>query len=188
MKLLLITTDNSSADVLTDIYSKHNITAVVADNALVIDQSSYDLCIIYGSLGNDSFHTAVVEMLVAALAGNDKPLLGVGIGFEVVCRMLGADLSQLGDIDTGTLKVIPTDDGAKLFQGADPLCVTETKRWSVDELPKKLAVLAKSETGIEAVRHKTLPIYALQQLPQDFAYISDAKMVFQNLLSAFKIK
>ncbi len=83
---------------------------------------------------------------------------------------------------------MPTDDGAKVFQGSDPLCVVESKRWNIDELPKKLSVLARSETGIEAVRHKTLPLYGIQLLPKDFTYPSDAKMVFENLLAVFKLK
>jgi anthranilate/para-aminobenzoate synthase component II len=122
--------------------------------------------------------------LVQLLAGLDKPLIGVGIGYEVLCQVLGIDLDALADCAVGATRIIPTDDGAKLFQGTDPLLVKESMRWLVEELPKSCQVLARSDSGIEAFRHKKRPLTAIQQLPDDFTYPSDAKMVYANLFAA----
>ena len=79
----------------------------------------------------------------------------------------------------------PTDEGSKLFQGTDPIRVGETERWTIDEMPRELVVLARSESGIEAVRHRTKPVYGLQLRPEDFKYASDGKLVFANILDTF---
>ncbi len=188
MRLLLITTDTNPDRTLAGLYTKHDIKTASADDIDTVEADSYDVCIVYGGYGAADIKPGQYGLLMTFISAGTKPLLAVGFGFELVCRAFGADLAQLGELETGTVRILPTDDGAKLFQGSDPLCVKETRRWSVDELPKKLAILAKSETGIEAIRHKTLSIYALQQLPEDFVYASDAKMVFENLLAAYKIK
>ena len=128
---------------------------------------------------------STVSFVVGLLQSTEWPVLAVGFGFELLCAASGIDLSQFGDRGAGAEKIEPTTEGNKLFQGSDPLRVKPTERWLTDEFPKKLQVLARSDTGVEAVKHKTRLLYGLQQRPEDFVYPSDANMVYRNIFSAF---
>jgi anthranilate/para-aminobenzoate synthase component II len=139
----------------------------------------YALCIPLDTTSSDESMT----QLVSFLGQTDIPVLAIGFGFEVFCRAQGIDLGEYGERGTGADKIEPTTNGVKLFQGSDPLRVVENERWLTDEFPKKLQILAQSRTGVEAVRHKTKLQFGLQQRPQDFAYASDAKMVYDNIFS-----
>jgi anthranilate/para-aminobenzoate synthase component II len=112
-------------------------------------------------------------------------VLALGFGFELLCEAYGIHLPDYGERGPGAEKMEPTTEGTKLFQGSDPLCISKGERWRTDEFPKKLQVLARSKTGVEAVKHKTKPLYGLQQRPEDFIYFSDAKIVYENIFSAF---
>jgi len=128
---------------------------------------------------------STVSFVIGLLQSTEWPVLTAGFGFELLCAASGINLSQFGGRGAGAEKIEPTTEGSKLFQGSDPLRVKPTERWLTDEFPKKLQVLARSDTGVEAVKHKTRPVYGLQQRPEDFAYPSDAKMVYRNIFSAF---
>jgi anthranilate/para-aminobenzoate synthase component II len=118
----------------------------------------------------------------------DKPVLGIGLGFELICYAFGCQLHEESERAAGAISVRPTGDGSKVFQGTDPIKASETQRWAVDDVPRELVVLARSDNGIEAVRHKTRQIFGLQLQPEDFVYASDGKMVFENILDAFRKK
>lgn len=146
-----------------------------------------DVLLVAGGLHDaEASRAAWYKPLVAQIQTASKPVLGIGLGFELVGAAFGAVLTDIGELAEGAPVVTPTEDGAKLFQGTDPLRVREIARWLVarEDLPKALQVLAASETGVEAVRHKTLPVYALQLYPEDFTYPSDGKLVYENILSA----
>lgn len=143
----------------------------------------YDSFVITGGFLDDSIMNQAYFMSeVELVMGVAKPILGIGSGFEVICYAFNAQLHEIAERTMSADKVVPTDAGAKIFQGTDPIKINECSRWNVDELPRELVVLARSENGIEAVKHKLRPIYGLQLQPQDFAYPSDGTMVFKNIL------
>jgi GMP synthase-like glutamine amidotransferase len=148
----------------------------------VVVVGSYESAIPYDLEGE--MRPGLIE-LVNFLRLAEKPVLAIGFGFELLCVAQGIDLRSVGERGVGAAKIEPTADGMKLFQGSDPLCVLENERWQTDEFPKKLQVLARSQTGVEAVRHKTKLQIGLQQLPADFTYRSDAKMIYENIFSLF---
>ena len=114
------------------------------------------------------------------------PVLGIAWGFQVVCLALGDDLEDYSQKTTGAPRLVPTAKGETLFQGSDPIRVNEDARWPLEELPRGWAILASSETGIEAFQSKAKPVLAVQQYPDDFAYESDGKLVYQNLLGMLR--
>jgi GMP synthase-like glutamine amidotransferase len=186
MRLLLIDNETKHLDALKLLCANHAVDVVKAGDISATDWQEYDGVILSGS-----YQQAVIVEAdsyaneIEIIQSGTVPVLGICFGFELICYAFGAELIQLGDRATGAAKIVPTDDGAKVFQGTDPIRVSEAYRWSVEELPKSLVVLARSETGIEAIRHKTKMVYGLQFHPEDFAYSSDGKLVFDNILSQF---
>lgn len=170
MRIYLIDLGGAPHDNLQDYLGKHE---------LVSEGDQYDVVVIAGSYEIDGPQPELAD------PDNTKPVICVGSGFEIACGLAGQHIAQIFELAAGSSRLVPTDDGAKLFQGTDPLVVKESKRWLVDELPKSMQVLARSESGIEAFRHKQRPLLALQQLPEDFVYPSDAKLVYGNLFGLF---
>jgi len=189
MRLLIIDNGATHLDRLQEICAKHEVQVInaeaLADSAGAIETA--DAIILTG--GYDAglmWDNPIFMQEIELVRLTGKPVLGLGLGFELVCYAFGCQLHEVADREAGAAKLRPTDDGAKIFQGTDPLKVTEAPRWNIDEMPRDLVVLARSESGIEAVRHKTRPVYGLQQHPEDFVYSSDGKMVFANILDSFR--
>ena len=180
MKLLVIDLGDAPVQALVDLVRAVEFV-VVQPAALPDDLAGYDGVIVVGASTAKQPGTELLGMLDLA----KKPLLGIGAGFETATTLLGFDMASVYERGEGSRKLVPTEDGAKLFQGTDPLSISETERWLFDEAPRGIQILARSESGIEALRHKQKPVMALQQLPEDFAYNSDAKLVYSNLLTFF---
>ena len=171
------------------ICSKQDLRVVPVDDLAATTVGDFDALLLAGGFRpSNEPQPGWYRPLVELVQGSGKPVLGIGLGFELVCAAYGASLVELGELAAGAPVMVPTEDGTRLFQGTDPLRVAEAVRWLVaaEDLPKVLQVLAASETGIEAVKHRTLPAYGVQLYPEDFTYPSDGKLVYENLLSALQ--
>lgn len=183
MRIVLINLGGTVSEELLALLAKHQVEvepirpmpAVEPNVGGVVLAGAYDTAI----------DPSLSDGLVAWLAGFDKPLVGIGQGFAIACKLYGVDLESIFEKSSAGSKLVPTDDGAKVFQGTDPLLVEATPRWLIDELPKSLQVLARSESGIEAIRHKQKPVIAIQQQFDDFVYPSDGKLVYANIFGLF---
>jgi GMP synthase-like glutamine amidotransferase len=186
MRLLILDDGSGRLDGIHEACKKHELEIVNIGGSQLPAFDSYDGVLLTGQY-RESTSTEVSwpDSLSTSIQEAGVPVLGIGRGFELVCVAYGIDLATEGEHGTGADRLLPTADGAKLFQGSDPIRVNETYRWCVDELPKGWAVLGKTDSGIEAMRHKTKPVYGLQLYPEDFAYASDAKLVYENILAAF---
>lgn len=185
MQIFLIDLGGAPRDALQAYLAKHELIEVQTIGA----QDWYDAVIVAGTYGpaEASRNPLVIDSdLRDLLADSAKPVIAIGSGgFELACGLVGLEIAEVFERGNGSSRLVPTNDGAKLFQGTDPLLVKESTRWLVDELPKSLQVLARSESGIEAFRHKQKPLIVLQQQPEDFEYSSDAKLVYGNLFGLF---
>jgi anthranilate/para-aminobenzoate synthase component II len=180
MRILILDLDGS-APAITDFLDKTDVQTVTTNFSQVVEQTGIGLVII-GSYANDTSVTDLFDQeLYERIVQTTAPVIGIGSGFEVICRAFGNNVEDIGDLDDGETRLVPTEAGSKMFQGSDPLLINPSRRWLIDELPKSLQVLARSQSGIEAIRHKQKPVYAIQQLPENFTYASDAKLVFANL-------
>lgn len=190
MRLLLIDlieNDTKNLQDLKAVCAPHEVTIVRPEALDGVQPDSYEAIILSGSyehnlVWDQPYFLAEIELVRLT----DKPVLGICLGFELICYAFGSQLHELTERVTGATVVTPTSEGTKLFQGGDPIKVLEASRWAIDEVPKDLVVLATSETGIEALRHRTRPIYGLQFYPEDFKYASDGKLVVANILDGFR--
>lgn len=187
MRLLLIDFLLNSPDTtnaLKTMCKKHDVSVQAAAALDEIELADFDGFIVAGPISEDVLNT-VPASLYEILEPGSKPLLGIGVGFGIVCKLVGEDLREVADVAPSATQLRPTDDGAKMFQGTEPIKVVDSPRWQIGQLAKSLAVLAESDSGIEAIKHKKLPWVGLQLLPADFAYPSDARLVIENAVASF---
>lgn len=194
MRLLILNNDTTAVgqlDQLQALCAKHEVSTVTSGQFMAdlagTTMDDYDAVVVFGGyedglVWEKSYFIAETEFIM----NTSKPLLGIGLGFELICYTFGCQLHEEAERVVAATKVVPTDDGAKIFQGSDPIQVVEEQRWNVEELPRDLVTLARSDTGIEVVKHRAKPIYGLQLQPASFKYTSDGKMVFANVLDSLQ--
>jgi len=115
-----------------------------------------------------------------------KPIFGICYGFELIAHTFGAKLEQLKNKEHGIIdiEVIQQND---IFQNILSFKVFESHRWVVQEPLDDLLVLAKSKNGVEAIKHKTYPIYAVQFHPEMFIDETCGDEIFNNFLNSLKV-
>jgi para-aminobenzoate synthetase len=95
----------------------------------------------------------------------DKPLLGICMGFEIICRAYGSSVEEMPAVVEGATDLKVTRKGKKAFVQKS-IRQHEAHKWRVKKAPKGFKVLAKSPTGIEIIKHKRRPIIATQFHPE----------------------
>lgn len=114
-----------------------------------------------------------------------KPIFGICFGFQVVAHTFGAKLEPMQNKVRGILdiQVIEPDE---IFLNIPNFQVFGSHRWVVKEPTDDLVVLARSKDGIEAIKHKTRPIYAVQFHPEMFVEKTCGDEIFRNFLNLVK--
>lgn len=96
----------------------------------------------------------------------NKPILGICMGFEVICRAYGAEIKRVDRLIQGFVNVKTSDEGANFFDKKQ-LKQFESHEWVVPKVESFcLDVLAESKTGVEVVKHKTRNILGTQFHPE----------------------
>lgn len=111
-----------------------------------------------------------------------KPLLGICLGFELIAYAFGAKLKRMAKKERGII-ALQTTRRNSILGNNHSISVYESHRWIVKKLPRVLRMLAKSKDGIEALVHKTKPIYGFQFHPEMFVRKTDGRKIFDNLLT-----
>ncbi len=110
----------------------------------------------------------VSEALIAACLGR-VPVLGVCLGHQALCQVLGARVQPAARLVHGEAEVL-RHDGRGLFEGLEgPVTVGRYHSLAVDpgSLPSSLEASAFAQDGeLMAVRHRTLPVVGLQFHPE----------------------
>jgi GMP synthase-like glutamine amidotransferase len=109
----------------------------------------------------------------------NKPILGICMGLEVITRAFGSPVKKLVKGVDGFVEFNPSVAGKKRFN-KNNLRQFEAHDWCVPRAPKGFKVLAKSDTGIEIMEHKTRKILATQFHPE-----KGGTLGFANLLQSF---
>ncbi len=94
---------------------------------------------------------------------NKKPLLGICMGFEVICRAHGLAIPKMPQLLQAQTDLRTTTKGQKLL-GQSKLSQLEAHQWHVTQVPKGFEVLADSQTGIEIIKKGN--IFATQFHPE----------------------
>lgn len=123
--------------------------------------------------------------LVAGCATAGRPLLGVCLGHQAIAQAFGGRIVPAPQVMHGKTCAL-SHDAAGLFECLpSPLTVARYHSLTVDPdlLPDCLAVTAHAPDGtIQALRHRTLPIFGVQFHPESIAS-QHGHAVLRNFLS-----
>ena len=95
----------------------------------------------------------------------DKPILGICMGFEIICKAYGSAVEEMPEVLEGPTNLTVTKKGRKGL-GHETIQQYEAHKWRVRKTPKSFKTLAESPTGVEIIKHKKKPILATQFHPE----------------------
>ena len=172
MKILLVDNNTAHLQKLSLALAGHRIERQVYKPGIEFRHRGKDLVILSGGGGegleiNDLLHRGKLwyqDEMEFVLSCN-KPIIGICMGFEVIARAYGEKIENLGYLVEGPQTVHSTKKGQSVLD-LPMLEQFESHYWRVQKAPKDFEVLAQSDTGIEIIRHKKLPVIATQFHPE----------------------
>ncbi len=135
-------------------------------------------------------NAGVMSELIAAVAGK-IPLFGVCLGHQAIAQYYGGKIVQAKQIMHGKISQV-SHDGKGVFNAiSSPVKAVRYHSLAVaeDGFPAELEISARSEDGeIMALRHKSLPIEAVQYHPESILSVGGKRQLanFLDLCAQFQ--
>lgn len=182
MKILLVDNGTSYLPQLQGLLAEHSLKTTPYSEIDIGISRDFDVIILSGGhdfpvVGNEE----KLEKEAALVKNSEKPILGICFGFELIAHVFGASLKRMEEKEHGVLRInIQVPD--ELFLNVKSLDVFESHRWVVKNIGNELIALANSKDGIEVIKHKTRPVYAVQFHPEMLVEKSCGDEIFNNFL------
>lgn len=153
--------------------SGHDVEVVTYHPGIELDEHGKDLVILSGGGGegyeiNDTYRPGHLwyEDEIEFVKRCQAPVLGICMGFEVICRAFGERVQEMGELIQEFRTFRTTAAGKKLL-GREKLTQYKSHEWHVSAVKgTELEVLAESISGVEVIRHKQRPMLATQFHPE----------------------
>lgn len=172
MKILLVDNNTEYKRELAELLSDHEVETQKYRPGLEFRTKGKDLVILSGGGGEGreiyDVHSAGhlwYQDQIDFVRKYDKPLLGICMGFEIICKAYGAKVEEMPKALEGTYDLVVTKEGQDML-ALKKIKQYEGHKWRVKQTPKGFKVLAKSPTGIELIKHKKKPMWATQFHPE----------------------
>lgn len=181
MRILLIDNGSSLTDKLKQLIPGSEITKKFGE-AKTTDVNDFDLIILSGGgfhnvLQNEGEFQEEIKIIESG-----KPLIGICFGCELIAHVFGAKRKKLEKEQIGTYDI---DVISESLGGPKSIKVYEGHKWGISELPDIFEILAKSESGPEIIKHKTLPIFGIQFHPENLVNETEGDELFLKMLRNF---
>jgi para-aminobenzoate synthetase component II len=137
------------------------------DVVAVTDADGFDGVLLSPGPGTPEQAGISVEM-VRHCAASRRPLFGVCLGQQAIGVAFGATVNRAPELMHGKTSEV-VHDGLGVFEGlANPLTATRYHSLAIDPatVPPELLVTARTGEVVMGVRHRTLPIEAVQFHPE----------------------
>ena len=185
MKILIINNNSSQFDNLVRFVTSegHSVESLHWDDPAILERyNSFDVTIFSGGSGlavRDHRDDLFQEIKIAK--ETTKPLIGICLGFQIIVDTYGAEMERNEEKTKGLInvEVLNQDD---IFKNMKEFEAFVSHKWHVRNVQDPLIILAKSGETIEAVRHKTKPIYGFQFHPESAFEGNMGAEILRNLL------
>jgi len=170
MKILLINNHTRHLRSLQKSLAGHDVEVQVYKPGLNFHDAGKDLIILSGGGGEGLEIDDKTEQdrlwyedEMDFVLRSEKPLIGICMGFEVICRAHGLTVPKMPALLHQQTSLKTTKKGQKLL-GQRTLSQLEAHQWHVTQAPKGFEILAESATGIEII--KKANVFATQFHPE----------------------
>jgi len=172
MKILLVNNNTRHLNSLQESLKGHNVEVQLYQPGIEFHDQGKDLIILSGGGGEgleiddkvDDQRLWYQDEMEFVLR-NKKPIIGICMGFEVICRAYGRDIPKMSKLLEKQTKLKTTGKGRSLL-GMNELSQFEAHQWHVAAAPAGFEVLADSDYGIEIIKNGN--IFATQFHPEKF--------------------
>lgn len=126
----------------------------------------------------------ICEEVIAFFCGK-VPILGVCLGHQAICEVLGANIIYAKELMHGRASSIHIANGSALFRGLPP--IIDAGRYhslavARETLPDELLVIAEDNNGeVMGVKHKDFDVYGVQFHPESIL-TPNGKSIIENFL------
>lgn len=173
MNILLINNHTRHLEALNNALVGHNVEIQMYQPGITFNDSDKDLVILSGGGGEgleiyDKVQRGKLwyEDQMNYVLTSNKPILGICMGFEVICSAYGAIVPKMPKLIEGFTEIKATPKGQEVLQRSE-LKQYEAHQWHVPSVSEKFFdILAESDYGVEMIRHKWRPILATQFHPE----------------------
>lgn len=172
MKILLVDNNTEHKSALLDNLAGHKLEIQKYRPGLAFRWQDKDLVILSGGGGEgqeiaDKHNAGKLwyEDEMDFVLTCSKPIIGICMGFEVICSAYGAKVEEMPVTLQGYKKYSVTRPGRRMFGGSQ-ISQYEAHKWRVANPPKGFEILAESQSGIDVIRHSKKPILATQFHPE----------------------
>src|SRR4051812_33374383 len=108
MKTLIIDNNTKHIDEIKKLCPGHTITVKRWNEAAPDDYSEFDLIILSGGSGMAiNEHEQDLANEIALIKNSDKPIIGICLGFELICHAFGCKMEREEVIQKGIFEITP---------------------------------------------------------------------------------
>ena len=156
MKGIIINHDSSFIDDLKKLFENCDVIHYKDLEEGIDVLYEYDYVVLSGGPINISGREDLVEEKIF-LKKTNKPVIGICLGFEILCVAEGSKLPPLGRLREGFFELNFFGTKGKLYQ---------SHSWLIEDAPSCYEVLEKTGKIIELVVHKEKPFLGIQGHPE----------------------
>jgi len=186
MKILLVDNGTSYIGKLEKLLSQHDFETIRFAAINQVQPAKYDAIILSGGHQFPIVGNSNLLVQESNLIKNSRvPIFGICYGFQIIAHTFGAGLKMMKSKEKGILNINISMQNP-IFENIAHFQVFENHRWVVNKLPADIIELARSKDGIEAIKHKYLPIYGVQFHPEMYVDQTCGDEIMNNFLKHVK--
>jgi GMP synthase-like glutamine amidotransferase len=172
MKILLVNNHTVHLDEVKNALAGHEIEVVEYRPGVNFNDQNKDLVILSGGGGEGleisdkvTPHKLWYQDEMEFVLNTSTPVLGICMGFEVIVQAHKGKVHYRPELTYGFKVSHVTRQGQSLIDES-AIKQVEAHYWYVPEAPQEFDVLARSESGIEVIRHKQKKLLGTQFHPE----------------------
>ena len=186
MKILIVDNETIRLDKLRELLSKNEVETILFSEINFEYSQNFDLIILSGGsnhsvIGNNDLYNKELELIKKS----KKPIIGICLGFQLICYAFGAFLSRLETKEHGFIEIKTTLENDIFSNLLNPR-VYESHKWVAKKEPKDFILLATSIDGVEAIKHKSKDIYGFQFHPEMFVNETSGDEILFSVINKIK--